>query len=72
MKRTNKMNKVLHREDLGMVEFGVFKGKKWSEIPKNYLEYIQSPECLTSSNNKEKAKKELYNRTFLDGQIELF
>ena len=59
--------------DYGIVNFGQYKGlKKWSEIPKHYLEYIISEECLTPEANKEIAKQELKQRDILDGQEVLF
>jgi len=64
--------KILKRVDLGIVKFGVFKGKKWSDLNKHYLEYVISIDCNTKQENKEIAKQELNQRTFLDGQIELF
>ena len=62
----------MNKTDYGIVNFGIFKGKKWSELPKNYLEWIQKPECLTPQENKDIAKKEYSQRDICDGQEELF
>lgn len=64
--------KVLKREDLGVVKFGVFRGKPWSAVSEDYLKYLISDDCNTAVENKELAKKELSQRCFLDGQMELF
>lgn len=66
------MVKIFHKTDFGIIGFGTFAGKKWSEIPKHYLEYLISEECLTNMNNKEIARKELQQRDVLDGQVEMF
>lgn len=63
---------MIHKQDYGIVKFGVYTGRKWSDVPKHYLEYIITPECLTREENKEIAKKELSQRDVVDGQEELF
>ena len=64
--------KVFEKIDFGIINFGNFKNKKWSEVPKKYIEYLISDECLTSEFNKNIAKQELKQRDVLDGQIEMF
>ena len=64
--------KVFNKTDYGAVTFGVYAGKPWSQVPKDYLVYICSDECRTSEQNKAIAKKELLQRDVLDGQIEMF
>jgi len=64
--------KVFEKQDFGIISFGRFNGKKWSEVPEGYLKYLISEECLTNDRNKEIADKELKQRNILDGQIEMF
>jgi len=41
-------------------------------VPKHYLEYLVTDECLTPQCNKDIAKKELLQRDVCDGQETLF
>jgi len=57
----------------GIIDFGTkFKGKKWNEVPKHWLEYIISDECYTTEENKNIAKKILINWSVCKGQGKLF
>lgn len=63
---------MINKQDYGTVNFGQFKGKKWSDVPKHYLEYLVTDECLTPQCNKDISKKELLQRDVCEGQEELF
>ena len=56
----------------GNVGFGKFALSRWSDLPEDYLEYLVTDECLTSEENKNKARKELRNRLIQPGQMKLF
>ena len=64
--------KVFTKTDFGIINFGRFKGKNWSDVPKEYLEYLLKDECLTSEFNKNIASQEIKQRGVLEGQIEMF
>ncbi len=53
------------------INFGLFKGKNWNDLPTHYLEYLVSDKCMTYQSNKDIAKKVLQNKKIIDGQIKL-
>lgn len=63
---------IFKRTDLGVVPFGRFKGMKWSALNEDYLRYLISDECNTSTENKCLARRELDQRIAIDGQIRMF
>ena len=67
----NNETKTLKREELGIVGFGTHAGKKWSKMPVEWLKWVISDNCLTGDKNKEIARKELQQRSFMDGQMEM-
>jgi len=56
----------------GRCGFGQYALSKWTDLPRNYLEYLITDECHTSEENKAKAKIELRNRDLQPGQMKLF
>jgi len=69
--------KEFHKQDLGVVPFGMYKGKRWSEVPADYLKWIVSDEFTESMASgmpgiKDIARKELAQRNVLEGQLEMF
>ena len=63
---------MFQKKDLGIVTFGKLKGKRWAEVPGSWLEFIVSDDCLTCLENKETARKEIMQRTVVEGQEDLF
>ena len=56
------------KADHGTIYFGKkFNGFKWNDkrVTKDWLEWVLTDECLTTAENKNKAKKELLNRPIL-------
>jgi hypothetical protein len=65
--------KPVIKVDHGTIYFGKrFKGYKWNDprVSKEWLEYVISDECLTTEENKQKARDELKNRSCPDNQME--
>jgi len=60
--------KIFKRKDFGNITFGAHTGKKWDDLPINYLEYLISSKCNTSMKNKATAQLVLDNKDNLDGQ----
>lgn len=59
--------------DYGTINFGVrFKGKKWSEVPTDWLKYVMTDDCWTTDENKATAKKVLGQANLIKGQLEMF
>ena len=59
---------MVDKIDNGVIGFGRFKGQKWSDVNRHYLEYLITPECLTREENKIIAKQELSQRDVCEGQ----
>jgi hypothetical protein len=65
------MTEFKHK-DLGVINFGTtYKGKRWSDVPVDWLEYVAGPDCRTTEENKEIARQELAQRKIVDGQLEM-
>ena len=60
------------RADLGVIGFGKFQGRKWSEVPDDYLRFLVSSKCYTNRDNKWMARTELFQRRVAEGQLSLF
>jgi hypothetical protein len=50
-------------QDLGRIDFGKHNGTRWDRLPINYLWYLSSEDCLTSDENKRKAKIAMWQVT---------
>jgi hypothetical protein len=67
--------KEFQHKDYGIINFGTtYKGLKWNDpkVPIDWIEYVISDDCRTTTENKEIARKELKQRRIVQGQLELF
>jgi hypothetical protein len=59
-------------QDLGIIYFGIHKGKQWNELPMEYLDFLASEKCTIKEELKNLARKAMANRKIIKDQLKIF